>query len=226
MKLTYLGHSTFLIRTGSHRLLFDPFITSNPLAAEVKKANIEADFILLSHGHFDHVEDAVEIAKNTGATCIANYEIYEWLTRQGVSKAHPMNIGGGFDFPFGRVKMVPALHSSTLPDGSNGGSPAGFVIKTPEKAFYYSGDTALTAEMEWIGRSAKLDFAVLCIGDNFTMGVEDAILAAEILGVKTVLGVHYDTFPPIRIDHDSAKEAFAARNLTLLLPKIGETVDF
>ena len=225
MKLTYFGHSCFLVETADgHRLLFDPFITPNPLAAGVDLSAIRADAIFVSHGHADHLADAVVLAKQTGALLISNFEIFEWFGKQGLEKLHPMNHGGARQFDFGRVKMVSAIHSSTMPDGSPGGNPAGFVVEVTDGAFYYSGDTALTMDMKLIGEEFALQFAVLPIGDNFTMGAADAAKAAGFVGASVVVGVHYDTFPPIVIDKEAARAAFGAAGCRLLLPAIGESV--
>jgi L-ascorbate metabolism protein UlaG (beta-lactamase superfamily) len=225
MKVTYYGHSCFAVDVAGKRLLFDPFIRPNPKAASVDVSRITADYLLLSHGHFDHMADAAYLAKQTSATVIANYEITEWFAKSGTPKVHGMNLGGACRFDFGRVKLVPALHSSTLPDGTPAGNPGGFVIETAEGNFYYSGDTALTLDMKLIGESAKLKFAALCIGDNFTMGVDDAVKAAGFIQCDQILGVHYDTFPPIAINHDEAKAAFRAVGKTLhLLPVGGQHV--
>jgi L-ascorbate metabolism protein UlaG (beta-lactamase superfamily) len=226
MKVNYYGHSCFSVVVGGKTLLFDPFITPNPLANSVDAKKIAADFILVSHGHGDHVADAVDIAKRTNALVIANFEVATWFNQQGAPKVHPMNHGGGFNFDFGRVKFVSAIHSSTMPDDSPGGNPGGFIIESAEGNFYYSGDTALTMDMKLIGESVKLKFAVLCVGDNFTMGLDDAVKAAEFIRCNEVLGVHYDTFPPIKIDHAAAKEKFKAAGKALHLLKPGETRDF
>ena len=225
MKLTYFGHSCFLVEGGGARLLFDPFITPNPMAKEVDIKIISADAIFVSHGHIDHVADAVDLARQTGAPVICNWEISEWLGKQGVTDVVPMNHGGSKRMPFGRAKMTSAIHSSTMPDGSAGGNPAGFVVETSEGAFYYSGDTALTTDMKLIADEFSIRFAVLPIGDNFTMGAPDAVRAAEFVGTKTVVGVHYDTFPPIKIDKNEALDVFSKAGLLLLLPRIGETID-
>ena len=226
MKLTYYGHACFGVEVDGLHLLFDPFITPNPKAAKIDAKKIPADFILISHGHFDHIADAVDIAKRTGATVIANWEIAEWLGKQGVEKVHPMNIGGGYNFPFGRVKMINAIHSSSLPDGTYGGNPCGFLIETKQGNFYYSGDTALTHSMKLIGESASLKFAVLCVGDNFTMGPEDAARAATYVEAQDVIGVHYDTFPFIEIDHHEAIREFTDRGAVLHLLEIGASKEF
>jgi L-ascorbate metabolism protein UlaG (beta-lactamase superfamily) len=226
MKLTYYGHSCFGVQVDGANLLFDPFITANPKAASVDVDSIPADYILVSHGHFDHVDDVARIARRTGATLVSNFEIVQWFAKHSVEKAHAMNLGGAWEFPFGRVKMTAATHSSSMPDGSYGGNPAGFLVETKQGHFYYSGDTALTRNMKLIGDSASLKFAVLCIGDNFTMGPEDAARAATFLEVKDVVGVHYDTFPPIEIDRNEAVREFAGRGLNLHLLPIGESKDF
>ena len=225
MKLTYFGHSCFLVESGGKRLLFDPFITPNPLAAGVDITKIQADVILISHGHADHIADAVALAKQTGAKVVANWEIADWLGLQGVSNTQPMNHGGTVALPGGTAKMVNAIHSSSLPDGTYGGNPAGFVVKMGEESFYYAGDTALTLDMNLIAEEFALRFAVLPIGDTFTMGAKDAVKAAELCGAKKVVGVHYNTFPPIQIDTAAAQAAFANDGLELLLPAIGATIE-
>jgi len=226
MKVTYYGHSCFAVETAGRTLLFDPFITPNELARNIDFNQVHADFVLISHGHFDHLADAVAIVKRTGALVISNYEITVWLGQQGVSKTHPLNHGGGAPFDFGRAKFTPAIHSSGLPDGTYGGNPGGFLIETADGAFYYAGDTALTYDMKLIGDSTRLRFAALPIGDNFTMGVDDAIKAAEFVRCSEILGLHYNTFPPIRIDTAEAVQKFKAahKNLRLLLP--GESHSF
>lgn len=223
MKVTFYGHACFAVQVANRHLLFDPFITGNELAKHVDVKTVAADYILLSHGHQDHMADAADIARRTGATIVSNYEITVWFGKQGLQKSHPLNHGGGHRFDFGRVKFVNAIHSSSLPDGTYGGNPGGFVVESIEGNFYYSGDTALTMDMKLIGEAHQLRFAALCIGDTFTMGVEDAIKAADFVGCDEVLGLHFDTFPPIEIDHQRALEAFKAahKNLHLLSP--GET---
>ena len=225
MNLTYYGHSCFSVEINGKKLLFDPFITGNELAKDININNIEADYILLSHAHFDHVADAETIAKRTGATIIANYETAMWFAGKGIEKYQPMNTGGKWKFDFGTVKCVNAVHSSTLPDGSNGGNPMGFIIITDEMNFYYAGDTALTLDMQLIPLFAGIDFAILPIGDNFTMGMEDAVQAAKMVQTKLVIGVHYDTFGFIKIDHQKAIDLFKNNELELKLPAIGETIN-
>lgn len=225
MKLTYYGHSCFAVQWGGRKLLFDPFIRPNGLAKAVDLKGIEADYILVSHGHIDHIADCKELALQTGAPVLGAFEVTQWLEKEGVEKTHGMNTGGKFRFDFGTVKCVVAHHSSSLPDGSYGGNPMGFVVTSGEKNFYYSGDTALTLDMQLIPRWAKLDFAILCIGDNFTMGYADAIEAARMVQCNTVIGVHYDTFEPIKIDHQKVKAAFSDAGITLHLPPIGTTIE-
>lgn len=226
MRFTYYGQSCFGIEAKGHQLLFDPFISPNELAKGVNIAAIKPDYILVSHGHADHLADCVDIAGRSNSLVIGAFEVVNWLHQQGVKKYHPMNIGGSRDFDFGTVKCTNAIHSSNMPDGSYGGNPMGFILTTEEKNFYYSGDTALTMDMQLVPRWGKLDFAILPIGDNFTMGYEDAIVAAEMIRCKTIIGVHYDTFDLIRIDHEKVKKAFADAGLNLLLPAIGQSIDF
>lgn len=225
MKFTYYGHSSFAVEVKGKKIVFDPFITHNELARSIDVNRIEADYIFVSHGHSDHVGDLMDLAKRTGATVVGAFELVEWVRKQGHEKIHPMNTGGKWAFDFGTVKCVVAHHSSGLPDGSYGGNPLGFIFTTDEGTFYFAGDTALTFDMELIPRWAKLDFAVLPIGDNFTMGVEDAIIAAEFIECGRIVGVHYDTFGYIKIDKADATRKFEAAGLTLLLPAIGETID-
>jgi len=220
MDITYYGHACFSVRVAGKTLLFDPFITPNPLAESIDVTAIKPDYILLSHGHADHVADVEKIALQSGARLIGNFEVIHWFSAQGLTNAHAMNSGGSFLFDFGRATYTPAIHSSSMPDGSYGGQPGGFLVETDEGAFYYSGDTALTHDMKLVAAAGTLRFAALCLGDNFTMGVEDAATAAEWLGCTEILGVHYDTFPPIVIDHEAAKEAFLkkGKKLHLLAP--------
>ncbi len=225
MKLTYYGHSCFAVETKGKKILFDPFISFNELASHINIAGIEADHILVSHGHSDHIADCVTIAQGTGARVVCNWEIHEWLNKQGVSNTHPMNTGGAGSFGDFGLKCVVAQHSSSLPDGSYGGNPMGFIVYSDDGNFYYSGDTALTMDMQLIPRWAKLNFAVLPIGDNFTMGYADATVAAKMIGCTEIVGVHYDTFGYIKIDHEKAIKTFKDGGCRLHLPKIGETIN-
>jgi L-ascorbate metabolism protein UlaG (beta-lactamase superfamily) len=224
MKFTYYGHSCFSVSAGGKNILFDPFITPNELAAHIKIADIEADYILLSHGHADHIADCMAIAEMTGARVVCNWEIHEWLNRKGIKNTHPMNTGGSWDFGSFRVKCTTAQHSSGLPDGSYGGNPLGFIVYSNEGNFYYSGDTALTQDMRLIPKWVKLNFAVLPVGDNFTMGYEDATEAAGMIDCKNIIGVHFDTFGFIKIDHAKALKSFDDAGCKLHLPKPGEII--
>ena len=225
MRITYYGHSCFAVEVAGRHLLFDPFITPNELARAVDVHSIRAEYLFISHAHADHLADAVAIAQRTGATVVSNYEIYVWATQQGISKAHPLNHGGSVKLDFGRAKFVNAIHSSSFPDGTYGGNPGGWIVETAEGNFYYSGDTALTTDMTLIGESTRLRFAALCIGDTFTMGLDDAVKAAQMVRCDEILGVHYDTFPPIQIDHAEAIGKFKAAGKTLHLVPIGQSVD-
>ena len=210
MKVTFYGQSSFVIDMGGKSLIFDPFISPNPKAGSIDVNSIKADYILLSHGHGDHIADAETIAKNNNAKVISNYEIVTWYGAKDIG-GHPLNHGGKWKFDFGTVKYVNAVHSSGLPDGSDGGNPGGFVVWNDDKCFYFAGDTALTMDMKLIPMTCpKLDFAILPIGDNFTMGYEDAAIAAEFIDCDKIIGCHFDTFGYIEIDHDAAKKAFEA----------------
>ncbi|HET6244376.1 MAG: metal-dependent hydrolase [Bacteroidetes bacterium] len=224
MDITYYGHSCFGAEINGKHLVFDPFITPNEFAKNIDINKVKADYILISHGHEDHIADAVKLAQITGATIVSNYEITVWLNKQGVEKTHPMNIGGKWMFDFGKVKCVAAQHSSSMPDGSYGGSAMGFLLETSEGDFYYSGDTALMLDMKLIGDYRKINFAMLPIGDNFTMSIENAIIASEFIKCNTIIGMHYDTFGYIKIDKESAVTKFEQAGKKLLLMEIGETI--
>ncbi len=208
--LTYYGHATFVVHADDTRIVIDPFFApNNPAApAQATADTIDADFMVISHGHADHIADAVAIAQRTGCTVISNFEIVNWLANQGVEKTHPLHIGGGYSFPFGRVKLTIAHHGSGLPDGSYGGNPAGILIHFNDGTdVYFAGDTGLTYDMKLIGEAGGVDLAVLPIGDNFTMGPDDAVRAAQFVQAKRVLPIHYNTFPVIEQD----PQAFARK---------------
>ena len=224
MKFTYYGHSCFQVETAGKKVLFDPFISYNDLAKHINIMSIRPDLILLSHGHSDHIADCIAIAENSGAKVICNWELHEWLNHRGIKNTHPMNTGGKWTFGELTVKCTAAQHSSGLPDGSYGGNPMGFIVMSRDGNFYYSGDTALTTDMSLVPKWAKLNFAVLPIGDNFTMDATDAAECAVMIDCKKVIGVHYDTFGFIKIDHEKAKKTFADKGVELLLLKIGETI--
>ena len=223
MKTTFYGHASVEIQTGGKTLLIDPFISPNPQAKHIDVNALKPDYILVSHGHGDHVADVETIQKNSGAKIIAIAEIAGWYGAKGIENVHGMNFGGGYDFDFGRVKMVYALHSSSMPDGSYGGNPAGYVIYSEGKKIYFAGDTALTYDMKLLA-DENLDWAFLPIGDNYTMGPDDAIKATDFINCKNVIGIHYNTFPVITIDKDAVKEKFLKAGINLQLPEIGETI--
>ena len=198
-RIRWLGHACILLETNGQNILIDPFLTGNPAAA-AKAGEVPADFILVSHGHGDHVGDAIDIAQRTGATVIANYEISEWFKSKGVAEVHGQQHGGGHAFPFGRVKLTLAFHGSMLPDGSNGGNPCGFLIYLKDGTkIYHAADTGLFGDMRLIGEEG-LDLAILPIGDNYTMGPDDSIRAVKMLEPKKVLPIHYNTWEIIAQD--------------------------
>lgn len=196
--ITWLGHSSFQIETAGKTILLDPFFTGNP-SGTLEAATAEADAIIVSHGHGDHVGDTVEIAKRTGALVIANYEIIEWMGKQGVENVHPQHIGGAHQYDFGTVKLTIAHHGSMLPDGSNGGSPCGILLKLDGGTIYFAADTGLFYDMKLIGEEG-IDIAILPIGDNFTMGPADSVKATKLIQPKRVLPMHYNTWPLIEQD--------------------------
>ncbi len=224
MKYTYYGQSCFSIEADGKKFLFDPFISHNPLAKDIDISKIEADYILISHGHGDHVADLVQIAKQTKAQVIAMVEVASWIKKQGVENVIDINFGKA-KFDFGTLRTVWAVHSSSNPDESYGGNPAGFVLELEGKSIYFAGDTALTTEMKLLADLYKLDYAILPIGGHYTMDVDDALIATKYLDCDTVIGVHYNTFPPIQIDPEDAVAKFKRENKTLLLPGIGETIE-
>jgi len=225
MKITFYGQNSLAINVSGMDLIVDPFISGNPLSRDKININeLKADYILLTHAHQDHILDAEVIAKNTGATIVSNYEIATYFETKGC-KVHPMNHGGNWKFSFGNVKYVNAIHSSSFADGSYGGQAGGFVIEGEHKNIYIAGDTALTMDMKLIPLSTKLDLAILPIGDNFTMGIKDAIIASDFLECDKVLGVHYDTFGYIEIDHGEAKKKFYDAGKDLMLLEIGESIE-
>ncbi|NJB37574.1 metal-dependent hydrolase [Croceivirga sp. JEA036] len=225
MRITFLGHASFQIETEGKTLIIDPFISGNELASHIDVNQLKADYILITHGHQDHVLDVEQIAKNNpDATLISNFEIISWYQEKGFN-GHPMNHGGSFTFDFGTLKYVNAIHSSVLPDGTYGGNPGGFILNSGGKQLYIAGDTALTMDMKLIPlTSGSLDMAILPIGDNFTMDYKDAAHASDFIACNTILGCHYDTFPPIKLDAEVAKAHFDGLQKKLLLPEIGESI--
>jgi len=224
MKFTYFGQSCFSIEADGKKFLFDPFISHNPLAKDIDISSIEADYILISHGHGDHVGDLVTIANQTNAQVIAMVEVAAWATKQGVKNVIDINFGKA-KFDFGTLRTVWAVHSSANPDESYGGNPVGYVLELEGKTIYFAGDTALTLEMKLLADLYNLDYAILPIGGHYTMDVDDALIATKYLECNQVIGVHYNTFPPIQIDTDEAVAKFKRENKTLLLPAIGETIE-
>lgn len=225
-KITWLGHNAWSIDTGAHKLLVDPFLNDSP-TSPVRADDIGADYVLLSHGHGDHLGDTVAIAKRTGATVVTNYELSTWLTGQGVPEGHAigMNPGGGIELPFGHVKMTVAHHSSSLPDGSYAGVAMGIVVTIDGKRVYFACDTSLFSDMRLIGAEG-LDLAIVPIGDLFTMGPADAVEATKLLAPKRVAPCHYDTFPPI--EQDAAAWADSIRSSTSAVPVVlspGEAIE-
>jgi L-ascorbate metabolism protein UlaG (beta-lactamase superfamily) len=212
LKVTWFGHAALGLETDGIKVLVDPYFTGNPAASQTAK-QAQADFILVSHGHGDHVGDALEIARRTGATVISNAEIAGWFSKQGL-KTHAQHLGGGHKYPFGYLKLTLALHGSGLPDGSYGGNPAGFLLTTNEGVkVYMACDTGLFGDMRLIGEEG-LDLALLPIGDNFTMGPDDALRAVKLLQPKHVIPIHYSTWELIAQDPDAWAKRVAAETST------------
>lgn len=224
MKITFYGQSSLGIEVAGKNIIVDPFISANDMASHINIDELKADYILITHAHGDHVLDVEAIAKRTGATIVSNAEIATYYEKKGF-KSHPMNHGGNWKFDFGSMKYVSAIHSSSFPDGTYGGNPGGFVIESEHKNIYIAGDTALTFDMKLIPLRTKLDLAILPIGNNFTMDVEDAIIASDFVECDKVLGCHYDTFGYIKIDHEQAKKKFFDKGKDLMLLEIGASLE-
>ncbi|MDJ0644944.1 MAG: metal-dependent hydrolase [Flavobacteriaceae bacterium] len=223
MKISYLGHAALALEVAGKHLVVDPFISGNELAKHLDVHSIKADYILITHAHQDHILDVETIAKNTSAKVISNYEIVTYYNAKGI-EGHPLNHGGSWPFDFGKVTYVNAIHTSSFPDGSYGGQPGGFLLETEEGNVYIAGDTALTFDMKLIPLKATIDLAILPIGDNFTMGIDDAVIASDFIECNKVLGYHYDTFGYIKINHIEAKSKFSAKNKELILLEIGNHI--
>lgn len=224
MKITFYGHASLGIEVGGKHIIVDPYITANEKAKHIDIMQLKADYIFITHAHGDHILDVEAIANNTGATIVSNAEITGHYEKKGFN-VHPMNHGGSWNFDFGKVKYVVAHHSSSFPDGSYGGNQGGFVIEGEHKNIYIAGDTAVTFDMKLIPMRTKLDLAILPIGSNFTMDVEDAIIAAEFLECDKILGYHYDTFGYIVIDHEDAVKKFYDKGKDLMLLEIGSSIE-
>ena len=224
MKITFYGQSSLGIEVAGKNIIVDPFISGNEMASHIDTNELKADYILVTHAHGDHVLDVEAIAKRTGATIVSNAEIATYYEKKGF-KSHPMNHGGSWKFDFGSVKYVTAIHSSSFPDGTYGGNPGGFVIESEHKNIYIAGDTALTFDMKLIPLRTKLDLAILPIGNNFTMDIEDAIIASDFVECDKILGYHYDTFGYIKIDHEEAKKKFFDKGKDLMLLEIGASLE-
>ena len=223
VRLHFHGHSCWEITDGSHRLLIDPFLTGNQLADVGPESFEELDAILLSHGHEDHIGDAVEIARRTKALIVSNFEIVGYFASKGCA-GHPMHIGGGHSFPFGHVKLTIAHHGSTGPGGEALGNPAGIVLTLGGKKIYHAGDTGVFLDMQLIGElSGPLDAALLPIGDNFTMGIDDAVKASELLGARLNIPMHYDTFDVIKADAREFVRKVEARGGNAQVVRPGES---
>lgn len=225
MKLTFYGHACWGIEVNGKNLLFDPFISPNELAKNIDIDSVKADYILITHGHEDHVADVEYIAKKTGAKIISNFEIINWYAKKGIENGHPMNIGGKWKFDFGTVTYFNALHSSSMPDGSYGGNPGSFIIETDEGNFYHAGDTGLMEDMKLIPKLTKLNFAFLPIGDNFTMGIEQASIASTYIQCNQIFAMHFDTFGYIIIDKEKATSLFKNAGQNLKFMEIGQTIN-
>ena len=224
MKITFYGHASLGIEVGEKNIIVDPYISPNPKASHIDVNALKADYILLTHAHGDHIADVETIAKNTNATIVSNAEIAGYYANKGF-ETHPMNHGGSWNFDFGKVKFVQAIHSSSFPDGSYGGNPGGFVIEGEHKNIYIAGDTALTFDMQLIPLRTNLDLAILPIGNNFTMDVEDAIIASDFVECDKILGYHFDTFGFIEIDHQDAVKKFFDAGKDLMLLEIGASIE-
>lgn len=222
MKITYLGHSCLYFETNGKKLLVDPFIKLNPKATSIDIDTLEVDYVLLTHAHYDHMLDLEAIVNRTKAKIISNHEIVSYYTEKHQFEGHSMNQGGSWEFDFGKLKVVNAIHSSSFPDGTYGGNPVGFVLQAENKTVYIAGDTALTMDMKLIPLFFQLDLAILPIGGNFTMDVGEAIYASDFINCNRIMGVHYDTAEPIQINHNQARQDFKTKGKELLLLEVGE----
>lgn len=225
ISVKYLGHACFEFDFNGTKVLLDPFISYNPLAKNINVEDLKPDYIFLSHAHQDHVADLATIQQQSNATVAAIVETAGWVRRQGISddKVLEFNFGGTLTLPFGKVKMVYALHTNSTPDGAYGGAPCGFIFSIGDKTIYYAGDTALTLEMKLL-EDFNLDWAILPIGGHYTMDYFDATKAAHFVNCKNIIGMHYDTFSPVSIDTEEAKKVFGEAGLNLRLLALEETI--
>lgn len=222
-KITFLGQSGWLIESPKANIVIDPFLEGNPLAVH-KAADINADYILISHAHGDHIRDVGSIAKKCKSTIIANYEIATYYDSKGFA-THPMHIGGAYNFPFGRVKLTPAFHGSSFPDGTYGGMPAGILLTIDDKVFYHTGDTALFSDMQLIGKHNLVDVMMVCIGDNFTMGIDDAAEAVGLVKPRLTIPMHYKTFPLIDVDPEEFARKIKSTGNEVKIMNVGESLN-
>ena len=224
MKITFYGHASLGITIAEINIIVDPFISANPKASHIDINSLDADYILLTHAHQDHILDVEAIAKRTNAIIVSNADIATYYAKKGF-QSHPMNHGGSWNFEFGNLKYVNAIHSSSFPDGTYGGNPGGFVLEGERKNLYIAGDTALTMDMKLIPMRTKLDLAILPIGNNFTMDIEDAIIASDFVECDKILGYHYDTFGYIEINKEQAIKKFFDKGKDLMLLNIGDSIE-
>ena len=225
MQFTFYGHACFLVKTKGKSILFDPFISPNPMAKDIDVQNIECDYIAVSHAHSDHIADLIPIAKRTKALVIGSHELGAYLKENEIENFHTMNVGGSFNFDFGRITMTNAIHSNSI-EGRYMGVAAGFVIDNEEDCFYYAGDTALTYDMKLLKHKFNIKVAALPIGGNYTMDYKDAAVAADFVECRTIVGLHYDTMESIVINHDQVKSYFKNSGKNIHLINIGETINF
>jgi len=213
-----------MIESGKYKIVIDPFLEGNPKAS-LKASDVKADYIIITHAHGDHFGDAIPIAKASGGTIISNFEIINYCNGQGAN-GHPLHIGGGRDFPFGRVKLTPAWHGSSFPDGSYGGTPAGVVLSLEGKNIYHTGDTGLFSDMRLIGEMTPIDIFLVNIGDNFTMGIDDAVKAVEFVKPKLTIPMHYKTFDVIDVDPQEFADKVKAKGFDVKVLGVGESLEF
>ena len=224
MKITFYGHASFGIEINGIQILVDPFISGNPKASHIDVNSLKADFILITHAHQDHVLDVEKIAKNTGATVVSNYEIVNYYVAKEF-KGHHLNHGGTLKTTHFSAKYVNAIHTSSFADGTYGGQPGGFVLKANNTSIYIAGDTSVTYDMKLIPMFNKLTAAILPIGDTFTMDVNEAIIASDFIECNKIIGCHFNTFPPIEIDTEEAKQKFESKSKELILLDIGNSIE-